>query len=33
MIFVELPFDEPAHFAQADRHFGSLGIFELGRAE
>jgi hypothetical protein len=28
-IIVELPFNEPAHFAQADRHFGGLGFFEL----
>jgi hypothetical protein len=26
-IFVELPFNDPAHFAQAAWHFGSLGIF------
>jgi hypothetical protein len=30
-IYVELPFNDPAHFAQADRHFGGLGIFKLGR--
>jgi hypothetical protein len=30
-IFVELPFNDPAHFAQAAWYFGGLGIFELGR--